>query len=105
MGEEEDSTSRHTVTITVKTGRDESRLNGSLTVWGKVTQQRLQAVDGKGEPKRIRTELLFTARPNRLTSSSSVRRITLNVVGAVFPAGRFAPLKYIKAIYMAFQVL
>ena len=105
MGEEEDYTSRHTVTITVKTGRDESRLNGSLTVWGKVTQQRLQAVDGKGEPKRIRTELLFTARPNRFTSSSSVRRMTLNVVGAVFPAGRFAPLKYIKAIYMAFQAL
>ena len=61
----------------IKMGSNESRFNVSLIVMVKVTGQCPQTTifEEKGEPKRIRTEVLLlqyqpkrpTARPNRLT--------------------------------------
>ena len=57
-------------------GSDESHFNVSLIVRDKVTRQcpQITIFEEKGEPKRIRTEVLLltslhlTARPNRLTN-------------------------------------
>ena len=59
----------------IKMGSDESHFNVSLIVRGKVKRRCPQATtfEENGKPKRIRTEVLFcfTARPNRLTPSTS----------------------------------
>ena len=60
----------------IKMGSNESHFNVSLIVRDKVARQCLQATtfEEKGEPKRIRTEVLLlglTARPNRLTLLST----------------------------------
>ena len=58
----------------IRTGSDESHLNVSLIVRGKVTSQCPQTTtfEEKGEPKRIRTEvpLLPSLTPNRLAKAA-----------------------------------
>ena len=59
-------------------GNDESHFNGSLIVRDKVTRQCRETIifEGKGEPKRIRTEVplltSLSARPNRLRTHAPV---------------------------------
>ena len=59
----------------IKMGNDESHFNVSLIVRDKVTRPCPQTTTfaEKGEPKQIRTEVpLLTARPNRLSGTSSL---------------------------------
>ena len=67
----------------VKMGGDESHFNISLIVKNKVTRQGPQTAtyEGKGEPKRIRTEdrLLTSLTPNDLTLNHTCSRLPLTL--------------------------